>query len=180
MKQAIRTDANFSTCPSCGVPVRAVREERDSFSYRSGETVVELFADVPVYSCAGCGVEFTDEEAEDRRHAAVCRHLGVLTPAEIRSLRLSHNLSRSEFARLTGIGDATIARWERGSLIQNAGYDQLLRLLRHRDNIERLRARAAEHNNNTGATSLAKFRYLTRTAELEVARASFRLQKAKS
>ncbi len=63
------------------------------------------------------------------RHEAVCRHLGLLTPAEIRGLRERYNLSRAAFARMTGFGDATLARWEKGEVVQNASSDRYLRLL---------------------------------------------------
>ena len=43
------------------------------------------------------------------RHEAVCRHLGVLAPGEIRALRREHGMSRAAFARLTGFGEATLA-----------------------------------------------------------------------
>jgi DNA-binding transcriptional regulator YiaG len=97
-----------------------------------------LTARVPLRTCTKCGFEYFDEEAEDARHAAVCRHLGVQTPAEIEALRKKYGLSRVEFADLTQLGEATIARWERGALIQNAANDRYLYLLRWEENIERL------------------------------------------
>ena len=90
---------------------------------------MELIADVPVHSCEGCGESYTGKEAEIIRHEAVCRHLGVLTPTEIRGLRKQHGMSRAAFARLTGFGEATLARWEHGEVIQNTSNDSFLRML---------------------------------------------------
>ncbi|MBK8178538.1 MAG: helix-turn-helix domain-containing protein [Planctomycetes bacterium] len=55
-------------------------------------------------------------------------------------LRRRHGLSRQAFANLTGLGVATIARWERGLLIQNKANDRYMRLLDTRAAIEALRA----------------------------------------
>ena len=92
--------------------------------------------------CTECGFEFLDDEAEDIRHAAVCRHLGVMTPAEIQSLRDRLQLTQAEFARITRLGPATVSRWERGESVQNAAYDQYLYLLSFSENVERLKGRA--------------------------------------
>ena len=99
---------------------------------------MELAAYVPVHSCSQCGESYTGEEAETIRHEAVCRHRGVLTPAEIRALRREHGMSRAAFSRLTGFGEATLARWERGEVIQNTSSDSFLRLLTSETVLRRL------------------------------------------
>src|SRR5688500_18667338 len=101
------------TCGFCGASNVSTRFEEDKFMYGDGDSAVMLTALVPVHQCASCSAEFTDDSAEDVRHDTVCHHLSVLTPAQIRELRERHNLSRSQFAKLTRLGEATIARWER-------------------------------------------------------------------
>jgi putative zinc finger/helix-turn-helix YgiT family protein len=128
-----------SLCPNCGSTDISTTWTEDAFSYGVGTEQVQLTARVPLRTCAACGYQYYDEEAEDARHEAVCRHLGVQTPAEIQALRKKYGLSRAEFADLTKLGDATIARWERGALIQNAANDRYLRLLQCEENVERLR-----------------------------------------
>ena len=91
--------------------------------------------------CDDCDFEFTGPGAEVARHEAVCRHLGVMTPAEIRDLRGRYGLSRLTFASITRLGAASIARWEAGSLLQNRAYDSLLYLLCFEDNLRRLQSR---------------------------------------
>lgn len=78
------------------------------------------------------------ENDEIAHHEAECRQQGVLTPAEIRALRNGYGMSRAAFARVTGFGEATLARWERGEVIQNASNDSLLRMLEDPDVMERL------------------------------------------
>lgn len=129
-------------CPECGHSEMDTRWEDCSFTYGSGTDAVEISVRLPVRKCRQCGFEFFDEEAEDLRHEAVCRHLGRLTPEEIKALRAKYGFSRADLSRLTGLGEATIARWERGELIQNAGNDSLLWLLRYQENVGRLRMRA--------------------------------------
>ena len=53
----------------------------------------------------------------------------MLTPWEIREIRKKHDLSRAAFAELTGLGAASLGRWETGALIQSLANDRYLRLL---------------------------------------------------
>lgn len=67
-----------------------------------------------------------------------------LTEAEIVQIRKRWGLSREKFAKLTGIGEASLARWEGGYLVQNAAMDNYLRLLDHQENIQRLLTKQQE------------------------------------
>ena len=69
-------------CPMCGDTGIATSWNRHAFDYGSGETAVELTVSVPVRRCDACEFEYLDEAAERLKHEAVCRHLGVLPPAE--------------------------------------------------------------------------------------------------
>ena len=69
-------------CPLCGDTGIATSWNRHAFDYGSGETAVELTVSVPVRRCDTCEIEFLDEAAERLKDEAVCRHLGVLPPAE--------------------------------------------------------------------------------------------------
>jgi hypothetical protein len=53
----------------------------------------------------------------------------MLTPREITAIREQYSQGRAQFSRITRIGEATLARWERGALIQNPAFDQYLRLI---------------------------------------------------
>ena len=117
------------SCDLCGASELSTELVRDPFIYGTDSDAVELSADVPVHTCSQCEVSYTGKEAEIARHEAVCRHLGLLTPAEIRGLRKRYDLSRAAFARVTGFGEATLARWESGEVIQNTSSDRYLRLL---------------------------------------------------
>jgi putative zinc finger/helix-turn-helix YgiT family protein len=165
-------------CPSCDCSnIETVEIER-TLPYGEGEQAVELPVTVPLRRCCKCGFEFLDVEAEERQHEAVCRHLGVMTPSEIRSVRqATGNLSRGEFARITRLGEATLGRWERGELIQNAANDQLLYLLTFCENIIRLRERAERGTPSAGLpkSPSPSFRVIQITDDLRERAAKFSL-----
>lgn len=130
-------------CPNCGSTKVETRRLKDRFQYGTGSKAVELEALVPFHRCADCGFEFTDAEAEDARHEAICRHLEVMPPIDVVGVRQRYGMTRAAFAAKSRIGEASLARWETGQLIQNAANDNYLYLLCFADNIDRLDARYA-------------------------------------
>jgi YgiT-type zinc finger domain-containing protein len=64
-------------CPNCESFAVRVEDREDRFLYGVGADAVELVAHVPLHLCSDCGLEYTDEEGEQRRHDAVCKHLGL-------------------------------------------------------------------------------------------------------
>ena len=113
-------------CFDCDGDTRRIRGEH-TFTYGLGADAAELTATLPVHVCPSCGLEFLDDEAETLKHEAVCAHLGVLSPNEIRGIRRTHGVSRAAFSKMIGIDEATLARWEEGILIQSAANDRHLR-----------------------------------------------------
>jgi DNA-binding transcriptional regulator YiaG len=149
-----RTDGCGTTesCFDCGSSEVERAWRRQAFQYGDGESAVELIANVPVYTCKSCGYEFAGQEAEDARHEAVCRHLGVLTPREIVAIRDNTRLSRTQFAERTRIGLASLKRWEAGILVQNAANDELIYLMGFPENVNRLQER--DHHQPLNLSSL--------------------------
>lgn len=127
-------------CDVCGAISVQTELIRDPFIHGNGASAVELTADVWVHTCSACGDSYTDDEADVAYDEAVCRHLGILTPAEIRAMRERYGHTRAEFAQLTGFGKATLGRWERGEVTQNRSADRYLRLLQDPEVMRRLRA----------------------------------------
>lgn len=84
---------------------------------------------------------YTDHEGDRLCHDAICNFLQVLTPNEVRALRKNAGLTLKEFSKTTGIGQASISRWENGTLIQNKAMDFYLRLLRVLNNLQAIRDR---------------------------------------
>ena len=131
-------------CGNCGGTAVATQLEPQQFEYGTAPNIVLLTASVPVRTCGDCGFRYTDEEAETARHDATCRHLGVMTPREVEATRRRLGLSRAELSKISRIGEASLARWENGLLIQNSANDQLLFLLTFPENLCRLRDRTRD------------------------------------
>src|SRR2546421_12140352 len=117
-------------CPSCGAPSLERRFVKDRFEYGAEDKTVWVEAEnVPVEICARCHETFSGPEAARVRHDAICKTLGLLTPSEIRNLRERLGMTQEQFADWTGIGVATISRWERGRWLQTRAHDRFLRTL---------------------------------------------------
>lgn len=116
-------------CPQCSACAVVTSWHHDVFTYGSGKSAARISVEIPVRHCQSCEFEFLDEKAESLRHEAVCRHLGVLSPMEVRDIRSKYGMSRAKFAQATGLGEATLNRWENGVLVQNLANDRYLRLL---------------------------------------------------
>jgi putative zinc finger/helix-turn-helix YgiT family protein len=117
-------------CASCGEQALEAREIEDEFEYGpEGERITVVAHAVPVLVCAKCGETLYGPEAARVRHRAICAALHLLSPEEIKALRERLGPSQEGFAELTGIGVATLSRWERGRLLQTRALDRYLRLL---------------------------------------------------
>jgi putative zinc finger/helix-turn-helix YgiT family protein len=134
-----------------------------------------LNCNIPVFVCNRCGCEWTGSDAEDARQIAVCRHLGRLTPDEVRRTRERSRLSQAEFSRITGFGEASLSRWETGAQVQSASSDRLLRLINaDMRNLHRLKEIAMGQD----FAGDPKLRIIAITPELRARQAAFQLQRA--
>ena len=172
---------NDCTCPVCGEDQVTTYNHRYDFEYGSGGSAVTLHVELPIRRCDTCDFEFLDQDGERIKHEAVCRHLGVLTSTEIRGIRERYGMSRASFAELTGLGEATLNRWENGVVIQNPANDRYLRLLSIRDVFDRL----AELNAYPRAPldepvidRRSKFRILTVSRDQRLRQTQFQLRRA--
>ena len=127
-------------CPLCGAMEIDTSITPYSFEYGSGDTAAKLNVDVPVRRCDACEIEYLDEEGERIKHEAICQHLGVLSPREIRRIKKKYSNTRTGFAEVTGLAEASLNRWENGLSIQTHANDRYLRLLDYPDNLRRLEA----------------------------------------
>ena len=118
-----------SSCAVCGEVGVTIEWVQHTFTYGTGKSAAELTARVPVHRCDACDFEYLDEVGHRLQHEAVCGHLGVLPPAEIRRIRKRHDMTRAQFSEVTGLGEASLNRWENGVNIQTHANDRYLRLL---------------------------------------------------
>jgi putative zinc finger/helix-turn-helix YgiT family protein len=148
-------------CPACGSTDVTTEWSDQSFPYGAGREEVLLSAHVPVRRCGNCGTEYLDEVGETSRHDAVCRFLGILTPAEVTAVRERYAMTQAEFASVSRIGRASIVRWESGALTQSASSDNYMYLLGFPENMERLRSRSTELRAASSSSNSRKFRALS-------------------
>ncbi|MDQ2091063.1 type II TA system antitoxin MqsA family protein [Marimonas arenosa] len=120
------------TCAICGHEGAKITMVDHEFDFKNGNKMHVLSASVPVVECDQCEEAYFAEGAEEIKHEAVCDFLGRLTPRAIVELRGKLNMSQAQLAKHTGIGIASIKRWEAGLVIQNAALDKQLRALEPR------------------------------------------------
>lgn len=162
-------------CPDCDTPA-VTKWHETTFRYGEGDSAVDILVDLPVRVCGACGFEYIDQEGERRKHEALCRHFGVLTPHEIREIRSTRGMSRAAFAELTGLGEATIGRWERGAGIQSLANDRYLRLLGQANGVAHL-STLLRSSHAPEERPRPRFRSLVETKRVRVAQQSFELRK---
>ena len=121
-------DRKFEVCACCDEGQARLTTHRMTFPYGDQDPPVLLTVDVPVWTCDACGEIYTAEGAEEAERAAICSHLGRLTPREIFALRSAAGLTQAMFATMVGVSRVTVARWESGQQLQTAACDARIRV----------------------------------------------------
>lgn len=121
-------------CPHCNQEVKTtVRTLTETYPVK-GENIT-ILADVRHCNC--CGNEIWDELLDSKNllnaYAIFRRRHHLLQPEEIRNIRKKYGLSQSAFAKVLGLGEKTITRYENGS-IPDAAQNALIKLVRHPEN----------------------------------------------
>ena len=166
-------------CPLCGATEIETSIIPFSFEYGSGDAAAKLNVDVPLRNCDACDIEYLDEEGERIKHEAICQHLGVLSPREIRHIRKNCSNTRTSFAEITGLGEASLNRWENGLSIQTHANDRYLRLLEYEDNLRRLEAITDSKGSTHSEKSVKdQFRCIDVTEQLMEEKQDFKLDRA--
>lgn len=127
MKPADFLGAEVQPCIMCGEGQAKRTLAVQEFAYGTGAEAVVLHAQVPIWSCETCDLEYVDSEGERAQHEAVCRHLGRLTPLQIKALRRGARLTQKELAAELGCGVASLKRWELGTVVQGRVADMAMR-----------------------------------------------------
>ena len=168
------------SCARCGAEAVDTIDHRHTFRYGSGESAADLTVNLPVRRCGKCGLEFLDRESERIKLEAICEHLGILSPAGIRRIRESYGMTQAEFAEVTGLGTATLARWENRSMNHTRAYDRYVRLLASPEVMRRLRrlVQSPRTSGDKANTEDRRFRVRTVTDEIRRQQSTFALRRA--
>ena len=91
--------------------------------------------------CDDCGQDVWITENENQNltlaYNAYRKQFGLLLPEEIRKIREKYGTSQVTFAKILGLGEKTITRYENGS-IQDEAQNNLILLARNSDNFMEL------------------------------------------
>lgn len=125
-------------CPKCQAEVSTVVQEMTESYPVKGEPVL---VEAQVRICSVCGEEVWDDVLDSqnlrRAYAQYRKTHGLLQPEEIQEIRELYGLSQVVFARILGLGDKTVARYENGSLA-DAAQNNLIALARDPENFRQL------------------------------------------
>ena len=116
-------------CPICGAA--ALVEKTGEFRFEPPANIPGGTIIVPNSKweeCEACGESLLSPELLEKLDKQRYARLGLLTPAEIRSIRENTGLTQFQIAEKLGIGEKTYTRWESGKSLQNKSSDNLIRL----------------------------------------------------
>lgn len=121
----------LAVCSVCGE--RAVELTRDPITIEFREGKWSLDPDFEYERCGACGEEMYPgpgiAELTQRAIALARKESGLLTPGEVREVRLALGLTQGDFERALGVSRGMVGRWERGEVFQSSTADRLMRLL---------------------------------------------------
>jgi len=149
-------------CPKCETEVRStVREVSETYPVKGEDITINA----RVRSCDVCGEDIWDDEIDSENlltaYAEYRRRHGLLQPDEIREIREKYRLSQVAFARVLGLGDKTIARYENGSIADMA-QNNLIELMKYPSNFEKLieknKSKISEEDYKTAYAALETLR----------------------
>lgn len=125
-------------CPKCAEYREvSVRQEKETYPVR-GENIT---VDASVAYCACCGkqvwVDELDNENLRKAFDAYREKHGLLSPERIKAIREQYGLTQTSFAKILGLGEKTITRYEGGN-IPDAALNNLLLLAEDSSNFGKL------------------------------------------
>jgi len=125
-------------CPVCGTEQETKVIEKEEVSTVRGDKIKAL---ARIRVCSVCDEELFDEELEEENIQRVYdiyrKKHGILSPEEIKNIRESYGLSQRAFAKLLGIGEASIVRYETGALPEKS-LSNMIMLLKDPKNMKKL------------------------------------------
>ena len=94
-----------------------------------GGVAETLWIEVPAWRNPKTGQVFLSDAARATLEKVKARHLGLLTPAQIKTLRIRLGLTQKQISRLLQVGKKSWTRWETGKERPSRSMNVLLRAL---------------------------------------------------
>jgi putative zinc finger/helix-turn-helix YgiT family protein len=120
-----------TSCPECKMEQLALKRGDYETQYvdRDEKTQRLTVLGLSWLECTNCGEVILEDEAMAMVEAARRKALGLLSPQEVRDLRLGLGRTQAAMSDLLGIGEKTYCRWESGAYVQSEAFDRYLRLV---------------------------------------------------
>lgn len=121
-------------CTACGNRNLVRRKGTFHFEVRSrgaNADVRKSYVDVKnaVWDeCEVCGEQLLSRELDKTLENWQYAREGLLTPDDIRNIRLRHKLTQKRISEIIGVGEKSYTRWENGMSMQNKAMDNLIRI----------------------------------------------------
>lgn len=153
---------SYMYCVACGNENDfMIREEKEIYPVRNED--IQIIAKVTY--CKHCGKQVWNEELDsdnlDQAYREYRKIHSLLQPEQIKDIREKYDLTQMAFAKILGLGDKTIARYEGGS-IQDTAQNNLIMLAEHPNIFQILLKRSAnvlsESEYKKASNALDKFR----------------------
>ncbi|MFI3169895.1 MAG: type II toxin-antitoxin system MqsA family antitoxin [Faecalibacterium sp.] len=133
-----KEDLNY--CPCCDQLVATkIIEKNEIFTVKGKE--IEIVSQIA--TCVICGEELFDEHLDGanivRAYDKYKQEMNLLSAQEICEIRKKYSLSQALFAKILGLGEKTITRYENGA-IQDVAQNNLILLMRTPSNFKKLLA----------------------------------------
>ncbi|MFN3200020.1 MAG: type II toxin-antitoxin system MqsA family antitoxin [Bradymonadia bacterium] len=121
------------TCPSCGAPGMVHETRPDVVEYTDGGVTLSREIMQPGWWCNACGEAlFTGAEARmsfEAHQELRAEAKGVLSPAQVRTIRERLGLSQRQAGIRLGGGVKAFNKYESGSIVPSQALSNLLRVL---------------------------------------------------
>ena len=123
--------SEIKKCPFCDAHGLTAVQKTKTFGYGVGEMQVAVRAQLPYLRCPNCDAEIETEETGRLAEDAGRRALGMMVGKDLKNFRNDVlGLSIRDMSRITGVGTASLIRWEKGKLRPNRSMDLLMMILR--------------------------------------------------
>lgn len=114
-----------------------IKQEMETIEVRGEDIVIES----QVTYCKKCGNKIWNEDLDDKNlikaYEKYKENHNLLSANEIKDIREKYGLTQQTFARILGVGDKTITRYENGA-IQDTAINNLIFLMKNINNFKKL------------------------------------------
>ena len=119
-------------CPICGSGALTKKSIEETFDYKGKSITIK---DYLIFECPVCEESIVEQETLKNTEPILIDFRrkvdNLLTPNEIKEIRLLFGYTQENFAELLGGGKKAFARYENGAIAQSRAMDHQLKMLRN-------------------------------------------------